>query len=95
MHGGRLSADSVQSLLAKYVKVAAENCASLKSKRVSPHVLRHYLPNLTMSGSFDRNGKHLKNKGNFRIKLPGTRHSLFDLQAVQEPQQMVAGLETG
>jgi site-specific recombinase XerD len=40
-HGGRLSADSVQSLLAKYVKVAAENCASLKPKRVSPHVLRH------------------------------------------------------
>ena len=41
MHGGRLSADSVQSLLAKYVQVARERCTSLKSKRVSPHVLRH------------------------------------------------------
>ena len=41
VHGGRLSADSVQSLLAKHVYVAAESCASLKSKRVSPHVLRH------------------------------------------------------
>jgi integrase/recombinase XerD len=41
MHGGRLSADSVQSLLAKYVRVANEKCPSLKSKRVSPHVLRH------------------------------------------------------
>ena len=41
VHGGRLSADSVQSLLAKYVQVARERCASLKSKRVSPHVLRH------------------------------------------------------
>ena len=41
MHGGRLSADSVQSLLAKHVQVAGENCPSLKSKRVSPHVLRH------------------------------------------------------
>jgi integrase/recombinase XerD len=41
MHGGRLSSDSVQSLLAKYMRVAIESCPSLKSKRVSPHVLRH------------------------------------------------------
>ena len=41
VHGGRLSADSVQSLLAKYVQVAGEGRPSLKSKRVSPHVLRH------------------------------------------------------
>jgi integrase/recombinase XerD len=41
MHGGRLSADSIQSLLAKYVCVAGERCPSLTSKRVSPHVLRH------------------------------------------------------
>jgi integrase/recombinase XerD len=41
VHGGRLSADTVQSLLAKYVRVACERCPSLKSKQVSPHVLRH------------------------------------------------------
>ncbi len=41
MHGGRLSADSIQSLLAKHVRAAAEICPSLKTKRVSPHVLRH------------------------------------------------------
>jgi site-specific recombinase XerD len=41
MHGSRLSADSVQSLLAKHVRVASERCPSLASKRVSPHVLRH------------------------------------------------------
>ncbi|MBY0322070.1 MAG: site-specific integrase [Reyranella sp.] len=41
VHGGRLSADSVQSLLAKHVRVASERCPSLASKRVSPHVLRH------------------------------------------------------
>jgi integrase/recombinase XerD len=41
LHGGRLSADSVQALLAKHVAVASESCPSLKSKRVSPHVLRH------------------------------------------------------
>ena len=41
VHGGRLSADSVQSLLAKHVQAARERCPSVKSKRVSPHVLRH------------------------------------------------------
>jgi site-specific recombinase XerD len=41
VHAGRLSADSVQSLLAKHVRVAGERCRSLTSKRVSPHVLRH------------------------------------------------------
>jgi integrase/recombinase XerD len=41
VHGGRLSADSVQSLLAKHVRVSSKSCPSLQSKRVSPHVLRH------------------------------------------------------
>jgi integrase/recombinase XerD len=41
VHGGRLSADSVQSLLAKHMRVASKRCPSLASKRVSPHVLRH------------------------------------------------------
>jgi integrase/recombinase XerD len=41
LHGGRLSADSVQSLLAKHVRLASTKCPSLASKRVSPHVLRH------------------------------------------------------
>jgi len=41
LHGGQLSADSVQSMLAKYVDVASKTCPSLASKRVSPHVLRH------------------------------------------------------
>src|SRR5215831_12254213 len=41
VHGGRLSADSVQSLLTKHARVASERCPSLASKRVSPHVLRH------------------------------------------------------
>jgi integrase/recombinase XerD len=41
VHGGCLSADSVQTLLAKHVRVASKKCPSLASKRVSPHVLRH------------------------------------------------------
>jgi integrase/recombinase XerD len=41
VHGGQVSADSVQALLAKHVRVASKTCPSLPSKRVSPHVLRH------------------------------------------------------
>ena len=41
IHGGRLSPDAIQFLLAKYVKVARERCPSLRQKRISPHVLRH------------------------------------------------------
>jgi integrase/recombinase XerD len=40
-HGGRLSTDAVQYLLQKYVCSVREVCASLRNKRVSPHVLRH------------------------------------------------------
>jgi len=39
--GGSLSRDAVEYLVAKYVARAGQHCPSLKSKRVSPHVLRH------------------------------------------------------
>lgn len=39
--GGVLSPDGVQYLLAKHVATATARCASLKGKRVTPHVLRH------------------------------------------------------
>jgi integrase/recombinase XerD len=42
-HGGRLSPDAVQDLLAKYHRLACQVCPSLKKKRVTPHVLRHTL----------------------------------------------------
>lgn len=38
---GHLSPDAVQRLLAKHVFSAAQACPSLKSKRVTPHTLRH------------------------------------------------------
>jgi len=47
--GGRLSSDAVQYLVSKYVVVAQQTCATLKNKRVTPHVLRHYLPFRAMS----------------------------------------------
>ena len=39
--GTRLSSDGVQCRLKKYVIETSKRCASLASKRVSPHVLRH------------------------------------------------------
>jgi integrase/recombinase XerD len=39
--GGKLSRDAIERLITKYAAAAARRCASLKRKRVSPHVLRH------------------------------------------------------
>lgn len=41
IHGGRMSPDAVQYLLAKYVLAASKTCISLRAKRISPHILRH------------------------------------------------------
>jgi site-specific recombinase XerD len=39
--GNQLTSDGVQYILSKYTKIAQQTCPSLKSKRVSPHILRH------------------------------------------------------
>lgn len=39
--GTRLSRDAVEHLLSKYAALACLSCASLRTKRVTPHVLRH------------------------------------------------------
>jgi integrase/recombinase XerD len=39
--GGKLSRDAIESLITKYTALAGRTCASLKRKKVSPHVLRH------------------------------------------------------
>jgi integrase/recombinase XerD len=41
VHGGHLSRDGVEYLLAKHVKTAIKRCPTLKKKKISPHVLRH------------------------------------------------------
>lgn len=41
VRGGRLSRDGVEYLLHRLEATAAQQCPSLKKKRVSPHVLRH------------------------------------------------------
>jgi site-specific recombinase XerD len=50
-HGGRLSSDAVQRLVAKHVATARVSCPSIKSKRISTHNLRHSCAmNLLASG---------------------------------------------
>lgn len=41
IRGGRLSRDAVEWLIAKHARTAAKNCATLRDKRITPHVLRH------------------------------------------------------
>jgi len=39
--GGKLTRDAIERLITKYSVLASRKCASLKRKKVSPHVLRH------------------------------------------------------
>jgi integrase/recombinase XerD len=41
VNGVSMSSDAVQYLVSKHAAVAAQKCRSLKSKRITPHVLRH------------------------------------------------------
>jgi site-specific recombinase XerD len=52
--GRPLSRDGVEYLLAKHVAAAEQVCASLKTKRVSPHVLRHSLAMDLLQSGVDR-----------------------------------------
>jgi site-specific recombinase XerD len=53
VHGGRLSSDAVQYLLAKYLAVARASCPSLKQKRISPHALRHTAAMMLLEAGVD------------------------------------------
>jgi len=52
--GGSLSPDGVQYMLANHVAVARKSCPSLKTKRVSPHVLRHTAAMELLQAGVDR-----------------------------------------
>jgi integrase/recombinase XerD len=52
--GGRLSHDSVQYLVSKYAKSAANSCVTLRKKRVAPHVLRHTTAMELLQAGVDR-----------------------------------------
>jgi integrase/recombinase XerD len=52
--GGALSRDAVELLLTKYAVIACRRCPSLKSKNVSPHVLRHTTAVQLLQAGVDR-----------------------------------------
>jgi site-specific recombinase XerC len=65
-------------ILQKHVKTAVQTCASLQEKRVSPHVLRHYLPFLTMSGHVKKSADMFGNRRSHHAKSHWiTRHSFL------------------
>jgi integrase/recombinase XerD len=49
--GSSLTRDGVDYILQQAIERAVVNCPSLNNKRVSPHIVRHYLPFRTMSGN--------------------------------------------
>lgn len=52
--GQPLSADGVQHILRKHVTTASESCPSLRTKRVTPHVLRHSTAMQLLQAGIDR-----------------------------------------
>ena len=52
--GGALSRDGVEYLLSQHVNAAEKNCASLKGKRVTAHVLRHSTAMTLLHAGVDR-----------------------------------------
>jgi site-specific recombinase XerD len=54
IRGAKLSRDALEHLVHKYAKIAAMKCPSLKSKRVSPHILRHSTAMELLQNGVDR-----------------------------------------
>jgi integrase/recombinase XerD len=52
--GTRLSRDAVEDIVRRHVEVASKTCRSLRSKRVTPHVLRHSAAMQLLHSGVDR-----------------------------------------
>jgi len=71
--------------------VAAAARAAGLAKPVSPHVLRHYLPFLTMSSeSGERSGSFEESWPRSRFAQAITRHSFLYLQTIEKAEELVS-----
>lgn len=52
--GTALSSDAIQRAIARYAKLAGATCATLRRKRVTPHVLRHTIAVSLLQAGNDR-----------------------------------------
>jgi integrase len=84
--GKPLSRDGVAYILAKYVAMAGNDVPTLRRRRITPHVLRHYLPRLTMSCRAKSSAKGFEKPGScFPASI--TLHDIvLRLQAVEKTQ---------
>jgi integrase/recombinase XerD len=81
-------------ILAKHVAKAAYEVPSIAAKSVSPHVLRHYVSFLTMSGNSEAPADLIGNVGSSRAQvLPITQHSFGRIQ--ESNWRSVACRDTG
>lgn len=55
--GEVLTPSGFSHVLKNYVRTASLKCPTLSNKRVSPHVMRHYLPFLTMSSDIEQQSR--------------------------------------
>jgi len=52
--GSELSGDGMRYVLTKHVTAAAQNCASLRRKKITPHMLRHTMAMELLQAGVDR-----------------------------------------
>ena len=65
------------------------------TKRLYPHLLRHYIDCMTMSGTTGWRAVRTGDRGSAGDRPdPSTRHSFVDLQAVEKAEQPISGLVT-
>jgi integrase/recombinase XerD len=74
VRGRPLSRDAVEELVTRYVRRAEQTCPSLRQKRVSPHVLRHYVFFSTMSSDIESDQRS-SGKFGLQCDTPWSPHS--------------------